>query len=232
MPSWDNECLASSAWSLQPPTPNAPATFLPYCAEWVINTTDKVWLPDRTPAQVTEALHEHFYAEWESTSNGKYFRGMRVLEQLVEATRTAFPDLKIHITDVFCVGNDIDGYKTIMPDVLVGTHLGPSAMFGPPTGKTATWSGMALCYVQNVGGRWQYVAEWVVHDELAAALQLGATWQRWRRTSARRWRQRTTARPTCRHGAGSRRRRPRAPSLPPPRGASAASPACSRARSS
>ena len=174
MPSWDNECLASSAWSLQPPTPNAPATFLPYCAEWVINTTDKVWLPDRTPAQVTEALHEHFYAEWESTSNGKYFRGMRVLEQLVEATRTAFPDLKIHITDVFCVGNDIDGYKTIMPDVLVGTHLGPSAMFGPPTGKTATWSGMALCYVQNVGGRWQYVAEWVVHDELAAALQLGA----------------------------------------------------------
>ena len=168
---WDNSCLAASA--LQPPTLNAPATFLPYCAEWVINTTDKVWLPDRTPEQVTEALHEHFYVDWESTSNGKTFRGMHALESLVTSTRNAFPDLKIHITDVVCVGNDIDGYKTIMPDVLVGTHLGPSALFGPPTGKTATWSGMAFCYVQKVDGRWQYVAEWVVHDELSAAMQLG-----------------------------------------------------------
>ena len=57
------------------------ATFLPYCAEWVVNTTDKVWLPSRTPAEVTEALHEHFYAAWESTSNGKYFRAP-ALEQL------------------------------------------------------------------------------------------------------------------------------------------------------
>ena len=54
---WDNECLANQKYSsLQPPTPDAPATFLPYCAEWVINTTDKVWLPTRTPKQVTEAL--------------------------------------------------------------------------------------------------------------------------------------------------------------------------------
>ena len=111
---WDNSCLAASA--LQPPTLNAPATFLPYCAEWVINTTDKVWLPDRTPEQVTEALHEHFYVDWESTSNGKTFRGMHALEILVTSTRNAFPDLKIHITDVVCVGNDIDGYKTVMPD--------------------------------------------------------------------------------------------------------------------
>ena len=96
---WDNECLANQKFSsLQPPTPDAPATFLPYCAEWVINTTDKVWLPTRTPKQVTEALHEHFYAEWESTSNGKYFRGMKVLEGLVAATKTAFPDLKLEVS--------------------------------------------------------------------------------------------------------------------------------------
>ena len=170
---WDNECLAHAFSSLQPPTSNAPTTFLPFCADWVINTTDKVWLPDRTPNQVMEALHEHFYTDWESTSNGKYYRGMSALEQLVNGTKKAFPDLKIHITDAFCVGNDVDGYKTIMPDVLVGTHTGPSALFGPPTGKVATWSGMALCYVQKVNGRWQYVAEWVVHDELSAGIQLG-----------------------------------------------------------
>ena len=69
--------------------------------------------------------------------------------------------------------NDVDGYKTIMPDVLVGTHRGFSGVYGPPTNKVASWSGMALCYVQRVGGKWQYVAEWVVHDEVAAARQLG-----------------------------------------------------------
>ena len=37
----------------------------------------------------------------------------------VWTTKRAFPDLKIHITDSFCVGNDVDGYKTTMPDVAV-----------------------------------------------------------------------------------------------------------------
>ena len=170
--SWSNACLAADALS-QPPTPNAPKTFLPHCAAWVINTTDSVWLPDRTDDQVREALHAFFYDGWESTSNGKFYKGMESLEGLVFATREAFPDLKIHITDVACVGNDIDGYKTMMPDILTGTHLGNSALFGPATGKHATWSGMALCYVQQVAGRWQYVAEWVVHDELTVAQQLG-----------------------------------------------------------
>ena len=170
---WDNSCLARPSASLVPPTVGAPATFLPHCAAWVVNTTDAVWLPSQTDAQVRAALRESFYEDWASTSNGRSFRGMATLESLVFATKRAFPDLRIHITDVACVGNDVDGYKTIMPDVLQGTHAGDSATFGPPTGRRASWSGMALCYVQKVGGRWQYVAEWVVHDELSAAMQLG-----------------------------------------------------------
>ena len=72
----------------------------------------------------------------------------------VWATKRAFPDLQIHVTDVFCVGNDIDGYKTTMPDVLIGTNTGPSS-FGPPTGRRVSYNGIAVCYVQKVGGKWQ-----------------------------------------------------------------------------
>jgi hypothetical protein len=37
---WDNSCLARPTAALAPPTRGAPATFLPHCAAWVINTTD------------------------------------------------------------------------------------------------------------------------------------------------------------------------------------------------
>ena len=171
---FNNSCLLGSA--LQPPTPNAPQTFLSQCPQWVIETTDAVWSPGRSAAQINRSLHEFFYEGWETTSSfGKQSKGMKTLENLVWSTKRAFPDLRIHITDVVCVGNDIDGYKTIMPDVLVGTHTGHSDLFGPPTGLSASWAGLAFCYVQRVKGKWQYVAEWVVHDELATALQLGVT---------------------------------------------------------
>ena len=174
---FNNSCLAS-AFALQPPTVDAPTTFLSQCPQWVIDTTDSVWSPGRSAVEVNRSLHEYFYEDWETTSTfGKKTKGMAALKSVVWNTKRAFPDLRIHITDVTCVGNDVDGYKTIMPDVLVGTHMGFSEMYGPPTGKRAQWSGLAFCYVQKVKGRWQYVAEWVVHDELATALQLGVTGQ-------------------------------------------------------
>ena len=163
---FDNSCLPDRVPDLQPPSKDAPQTFLKDCPRWVVETTDAVWSPEQTAAGVNRSLHEYFYADWSSiTSYGKKMQGMRALEEAVWSTKRAFPDLQIHVTDVFCVGNDIDGYKTVMPDVLSGTHAA--------TGRRASWAGIAVCYVQRVGGKWQYVAEWVVHDELAQLRQLG-----------------------------------------------------------
>ena len=71
-------------------------------------------------------------------------------------------------------GNDIDGYKTVMPDILTGTNTGPSA-YGPATGKKVCYSGTAVTYVQKVKGHWVYVAEWLLHDEFSLISQLGFT---------------------------------------------------------
>ena len=216
---WSNECLLSGGEALQPPTAGAPTTFLNECAAWVVRTTDAVWSPDADAASVNASLEAYFYEGWSSISSfGKVYTGMSALKELVWKTKTAFPDLRIHITDVFCTvrcrdatrcapdtpscthdepeeppirphapmtcltgpspaidadqGNDIDGYKTTMPDVLTGTNLGPSG-FGPPTGRKVAYNGIAVCYVQRVGGRWQYVSEVVVHDELSLMGQLG-----------------------------------------------------------
>lgn len=171
--SFDNECLLRGPDSLQPPTKDALATFLADCPAWVVRTTDAVWSPGRPAADVNASLEAYFYHNFSSTSTfGKVYQGMDQLKEMVWAQKKAFPDLKIHVNDVFCIGNDVDGYKTVMPDVLTGTHSGPSK-FGPPSGKPFAYSGIAVTYVQRVGGRWQYIAEVVNHDEWALMVQLG-----------------------------------------------------------
>jgi len=171
---FDNACLMNDA-NLVPPTVGAPTTFLSQCPGWVINTTDAVWnRPEsRDPTARNASLEEYFYQNWTSHSSwGSSKHGMQALKDLVASTLVAFPDLQIHVTDVFCHGNDIDGYKTVMPDVLIGTNLGPSA-YGPATGKRVVYSGTAVTYVQRVNGRWVYVAEWLLHDEWSLIAQLG-----------------------------------------------------------
>jgi predicted ester cyclase len=170
---FDNECLLSGGDELQPSAEGKPTTFLADCPAWVVRTTDAVWKPDLDAASVNASLEEYFFSGWSSVSSfGIEHHGMAALKELVWRTKRAFPDLRIHVTDVFCTGNDVDGYKTTMPDVLTGTNTGPSA-YGPPTGRSFAYNGIAVCYVQKVGGRWQYVSEWVVHDELALVRQLG-----------------------------------------------------------
>eukprot|EP00964_Phaeocystis_antarctica_P078698 scaffold48960_cov49-Phaeocystis_antarctica.AAC.4 len=44
-----------------------------------------------------------------------------------------------------------------------------------PNPNKVAYNGVALCYLQKVGGRWQYVSEVVVHDEAALMHQLGVT---------------------------------------------------------
>merc|ERR1711879_363492 len=133
-------------------------------------TTDEVW---NTRKDINGSLEKYFYEDWEShTSWGYTVSGMDNLKVLVARTLVAFPDLKIHVTDVFCYGNDVDGYKSVMPDVLTGTNLGPS-LYGPATGRRVAYSGLAVCYIQKVRGRWQYITEWQLHDEWALISQLG-----------------------------------------------------------
>jgi len=164
---YNNDCMIDT--QLNPPTKDAPQTFLEECAAWVIKSTDAVW---HATEGVNEAIEEYFYEDWFSSSDAGILRGLDALKELVRSKRTAFPDLKIHVTDALCHGNDIDGYKTTMPDILTGTNTGPSD-FGPATNRSVIYRGIAVCYVQKVQGRWQYVAEWVLHDSATYLKQMG-----------------------------------------------------------
>ena len=94
--------------------------------------------------------------DWESiTSMGEYLQGMDEVIHLVNITLTAFPDIKLHIVDTFCDGNDVDGYKTSMPVLHTGTHTGYHPVFGEPTGKTLTWYGVPNTFIKKIKGEWK-----------------------------------------------------------------------------
>jgi len=131
---------------LNPPTKDAPQTFLKDCAPWTINVTDQVW---HGKDDIDQNIEKYFYRDWVSYSDQGVVRGMDALKAMIHSKRTAFPDLRIYIQDVMCYGNDIDGYKLVQPDVITGTNLGPTE-FGPATGHQVNYRGLSLVYVQKV----------------------------------------------------------------------------------
>jgi len=150
--------------------PAGPQNFNP--CEFVIKSTDEVWnLRGDVDAAIEKYFHKNYF---NAGSWGKRGVGKKALRDAILTEMRAFPDIQIHITDFMCKGNDNDGYKCAMPDVLTGTNLGPSA-YGPATGRFARWTGLVESLVQLDAetGRWQYIAEWGVHDEWSLIQQLG-----------------------------------------------------------
>jgi hypothetical protein len=167
----DNSCLIPK---LSFPS-SKPQTF-DACA-FVVKSTDEVW---NLRGDVEEAIEKYFHEEYvDAGSWGKRIIGKKALKDAVLSEMRAFPDIQIHITDCVCRGNDVDGYKCAMPDVLTGTNLGPSG-YGPATGKRAKWTGMVESLVKRnpKTDQWQYYAEWGVHDEWSLLQQLGLDFAR------------------------------------------------------
>jgi len=169
-PALNNSCLIP-----QLAIPKGPQTF--DACGFVIKSTDEVW---NLRGDVDAAIEKYFHEDYvDAGSWGRRIIGRKALREAVLSEMRAFPDIRIHITDCACQGNDNDGYKCAMPDILTGTNMGPSA-YGPPTGRYARWTGMVQSLVKRnpKTGQWQYYAEWGVHDEWALIQQLGLDFAR------------------------------------------------------
>jgi hypothetical protein len=172
--SFNNSILITNLASL-PSTEGKPQTF--DACGFVVRSTDEIWNKrDNVDIAIDKYFHEDYV---DAGSWGRRIIGKKALKAAVWSEMRAFPDIQIHITDCACLGNDVDGYKCAMPDVLIGTNTGPSG-YGPATGKFAKWTGMVESWVKQnpETGEWQYYAEWGVHDEWALIQQLGLDFSR------------------------------------------------------
>jgi len=169
-PALNNSCLVPEL-----AVPSGPQTF--DACGFVIKSTDETW---NACGDVDAAIDKYFHENYvDAGSWGRRIIGKKALREAILSEMRAFPDIRIHITDCVCKGNDNDGYKCAMPDILTGTNLGPSA-YGPATGKYARWTGLVQSFVKRdpKTGLWQYYAEWGVHDEWALIQQLGLDFAR------------------------------------------------------
>ena len=86
------------------------------------------------------------------------------VKRLIAGLRTAFPDIKTTIEDIFA-----DGEKVVVRFSVRGTHSGPF-MGIAPTGREAIWCGVNIYRVS--GGRIRET--WQLADGLGILRQLGA----------------------------------------------------------
>ena len=96
-------------------------------------------------------------------SGGQEFKGPEGFKQLITMFRTAFPDLRITVEDMFAEGDKVAHRATIR-----GTHKG-DFMGIAPTGKQVTIA--AIVISRFVGGK--EVEAWANLDQLAMMQQMG-----------------------------------------------------------
>ena len=147
------------------------------CPAFVIASTDATWHP-RDWEATNRAVDTYFSEDWQSVrAFGLMLHGREALRSFMADWLGAFPDVFIHVADVFCLGNDDAGYKTTMPYVLTATHTGWSKAYGPPSGRKVKYHGIANCYIKREAGsgQWQYTREWDLPDMWAFITALNLT---------------------------------------------------------
>ncbi len=95
------------------------------------------------------------------------FYGRGNYEAFVLSMLAMFPDLVLHIDDLYWMGNDEEGYVTSVRWSLVGTHLG-HGVYGPPTDRSITMWGITQHEIRN--GRIEQ--EWMMWNEFDVMQQI------------------------------------------------------------
>lgn len=111
-----------------------------------------------------DLIDELFAPDFFDSGHPERGEGPESVRAHVVEMRTRFPDLTVTVDQLLADGDWVVARLTSH-----GTHLGAFAGLAP-TGKTVTWSGVALRRIEN--GR--IAEQWTKHDMLAMLRQLGA----------------------------------------------------------
>ena len=106
-----------------------------------------------------------YYREWGPGARALF--GRDELQADIIALMGAFPDLQMHVDDVFWDDDPRKGCRSSTRWTLLGANTGPSA-HGPPTGASLRLSGITNSRIE----KGQFVEGWTAYSELSMARRL------------------------------------------------------------
>lgn len=103
---------------------------------------------------------------WNGPSNRSGY-GRASVRALARGLLATFPDLGVHVDEVYWMGNEREGFRVSVRWTGVGTHRG-FALYGAPTGRRVHLWGLTQLYFS--GGR--VVEDWTLFNEFDVLAQL------------------------------------------------------------
>jgi predicted ester cyclase len=97
------------------------------------------------------------------------YYGLGAFKSFILSMLAMFPDLALHIDEIYWMGNEQEGFRSNARWSMVGTHRGPG-IYGEPTGKQVVIWGISQHVIKN--GKIQ--EEWMLFNEFAVLQQLVA----------------------------------------------------------
>lgn len=103
---------------------------------------------------------------WNAATNRSGY-GRAEVKGMARMLLSTFPDLGLHMDEIYWMGNDVDGYSVSVRWSASGTHRG-YGLYGKPTGRRVFMWGMNQLYFQ--GGK--IVEDWMLFNEMDVMAQI------------------------------------------------------------
>jgi predicted ester cyclase len=103
---------------------------------------------------------------WHGTTNREGY-GRAAVRSMARALLATFPDLGLHVDEVYWMGNEADGFRVSVRWTATGTHRG-HALYGEPTGRRVHLWGLSQLYFEQG----QIVEDWMLFNEFDVMAQV------------------------------------------------------------
>ena len=109
--------------------------------------------------------------------DGNNNHGVRDIVREVTELEAAFPDIKIRIGAMVCVGNKDDGFQLFARRYFNGTNLGYSKYGAPTGGKLEGDKCMSLdmMTLEKINGKWKIVKEYTMMSARTIRVAMGGS---------------------------------------------------------
>ena len=111
--------------------------------------------------------------------NGSNKHGIREIVREVTEMQAAFPDIKIRIGSMVCVGSKEEGFQLFATRYFNGTSLGYS-QYGAPTGKKLEGDkcmSQDMIRLEKIDGRWKIVKEYTMMSARTIRVAMGGEYE-------------------------------------------------------